>query len=462
MTEPIASTPPPSASLIAKASLLTGRAIDRPFEVPGQMTESAYNAGGVAHGLVGRLSGAVLDGVSALQPRGFIEKLIGKSSERLDATLAHNQTRAETSKNIFWDPVSTGAHQIGQAFSNPFSLFYAKRAGFEIPTEPEQLRDMLANQITDPDPHVRFPTPPPPAEPEPAPAPNPGDPGAPAPTPNPEDPGAPAPTPNPEDPGTPAPTPNPEDPGAPAPTPNPEDPGTPAPTPNPEDPGAPAPTPNPEDPGAPAPTPNPEDPGAPAPTPNPEDPGAPAPTPNPEDPGAPAPKPDGETSTLPQSAPADDAAGTAPTGDDAAPAETPESPEDVKTTGAGASAAPKVSPGDEVKSQTLGLQPHPTDPIEQAPVEGAPSTGPIIPTDDAAKAMSAAIDSMDAPQRPTTSPVTEDAAPIASSPSAAAASLDAEAGARAVAPPVVDEPIATTAPAPRNVPAPTAPPMRTR
>ena len=402
MTEPIASTPPPSASLIAKASLLTGRAIDRPFEVPGQMTESAYNAGGVAHGLVGRLSGAVLDGVSALQPRGFIEKLIGKSSERLDATLAHNQTRAETSKNIFWDPVSTGAHQIGQAFSNPFSLFYAKRAGFEIPTEPEQLRDMLANQITDPDPHVRFPTPPPPAEPEPAPAPNPGDPGAPAPTPNPEDPGAPAPTPNPEDPGTPAPTPNPEDPGA------------------------------------------------------------PAPTPNPEDPGAPAPKPDGETSTLPQSAPADDAAGTAPTGDDAAPAETPESPEDVKTTGAGASAAPKVSPGDEVKSQTLGLQPHPTDPIEQAPVEGAPSTGPIIPTDDAAKAMSAAIDSMDAPQRPTTSPVTEDAAPIASSPSAAAASLDAEAGARAVAPPVVDEPIATTAPAPRNVPAPTAPPMRTR
>lgn len=163
---------------VPKAVLTAGRIAHQPFEVPTEMTKSALLQGGTIHAAVGSINKAAADAVAALEPRGpakLLDKLFGK----VDGSLVHSAGQAKKATEVFWVPFSNGAHQVGHAVSNPFSLFYAKRAGFEIPEDPAALQAMLAG-ITNPSeapdgdqstkfPGFKFPVPPPPAE-EPPPA----------------------------------------------------------------------------------------------------------------------------------------------------------------------------------------------------------------------------------------------------------------------------------------------------
>ncbi len=157
---------------VPKAVLTAGRIAHQPFEVPTEMTKSALLQGGTIHAAVGAVNKAAADAVAALEPRGpakLLDKLFGK----VDGSLVHSAGQAKKATEVFWVPFSNGAHQVGHAVSNPFALFYAKRAGFEIPEDPAALQTLLGS-ITDPNPEstkftFTFPTPPPPAE-EPPPA----------------------------------------------------------------------------------------------------------------------------------------------------------------------------------------------------------------------------------------------------------------------------------------------------
>ncbi|MCW2920385.1 MAG: hypothetical protein JWL76_259 [Thermoleophilia bacterium] len=168
---------------VPKAVLTAGRLAHQPFEVPTEMTKSALVQGGAIHAAVGGINKAAADAVAALEPRGpakLLEKLFGK----VDGSLVHSAGQAKQATEVFWVPFSNGAHEIGHAVSNPFSLFYAKRAGFEIPEDPAEMQAMLKG-ITNPSeapdgdqstkfPGFKFPVPPPPAE-EPKPDPKPGE-----------------------------------------------------------------------------------------------------------------------------------------------------------------------------------------------------------------------------------------------------------------------------------------------
>jgi hypothetical protein len=157
---------------IPKAVLTTGRVLHQPFEVPTEMTKSALLQGGVSHALIGEANRVAAKAVEDLQPRGPA-KLLSKLFGRVDQSLTQSAEQAKLATEVFWVPFSNGAHQVGHAVSNPFSMFYAKRAGFEAPADPGELQAMLA-QITDPDPEstkfpgFNWPTPAPAEEPPPA------------------------------------------------------------------------------------------------------------------------------------------------------------------------------------------------------------------------------------------------------------------------------------------------------
>jgi hypothetical protein len=135
-------------SFVPKAVLVAGRVAHQPFEVPEEMTKSALLQGGVTHAFVGSANKAMSDAFTALEPRGPA-KLIGKLFGKIDSSVVGSAAQAQKATDIFWVPFSNGAHQVGHAVSNPFSLFYAKRAGFEIPTDAAEAQKLLAG-ITDP------------------------------------------------------------------------------------------------------------------------------------------------------------------------------------------------------------------------------------------------------------------------------------------------------------------------
>jgi hypothetical protein len=147
---------PVGPSFVPKAVLTTGRVLHQPFEVPTEMTKSALLQGGVIHAAVGAANKAASDAVAALEPRGPA-KLLAKLFGKVDGSLVHSAGQAKLATEVFWVPFSNGAHQVGHAVANPFSMFYAKRAGFEIPEDPAATQALLAS-ITDPDPEsTKFP-----------------------------------------------------------------------------------------------------------------------------------------------------------------------------------------------------------------------------------------------------------------------------------------------------------------
>jgi hypothetical protein len=143
-------------TFIPKAALTAGRVLHQPFEVPTEMTKSALLQGGVTHDALGAVNKAAADAVAQLEPRGpakLLEKLFGK----VDGALVHSAGQAQRATEVFWVPFSSGAREVGHSVSNPFALFYAKRAGFDIPAEPADMQAMLA-KITNPDPNsTKFP-----------------------------------------------------------------------------------------------------------------------------------------------------------------------------------------------------------------------------------------------------------------------------------------------------------------
>lgn len=171
---------------VPKAVLTAGRLAHQPFEVPTEMTKSALLQGGVVHSAVGAINKTAIDALKELKPRGFVGTMLEKLSGKVDGALVHSAGQAKKATEVFWVPFSNGSHQIGDAVSNPFALFYAKRAGFEIPEDPAALQQLLALDIVhagDKDTTklhgLTFPTPPPPAEEppkeEPKPDPKPGE-----------------------------------------------------------------------------------------------------------------------------------------------------------------------------------------------------------------------------------------------------------------------------------------------
>lgn len=159
---------PVGPSFIPKAALTTGRVLHQPFEVPTEMTKSALLQGGAIHSAVGAFNKTASEAVQALEPRGpakFLEKLFGK----VDSSLVGSAAQAQKATEVFWVPFSNGTHEVGHSVSNPFSMFYAKRAGFDIPSDPAEAQKLLQS-ITDPDPKstkfpgFTWPAPPPPAE----------------------------------------------------------------------------------------------------------------------------------------------------------------------------------------------------------------------------------------------------------------------------------------------------------
>ncbi len=141
---------------IPKAVLTAGRVAHQPFEIPTEMTKSALTQSGVTHAAVGAINKAAADAVEQLEPRGPA-KLLGRLFGKVDGALVHSAGQAQKATEVFWVPFSNGAHQVGHAVANPFSLFYAKRAGFEIPAEPDAAQALLAS-ITDPNPEsTKFP-----------------------------------------------------------------------------------------------------------------------------------------------------------------------------------------------------------------------------------------------------------------------------------------------------------------
>jgi hypothetical protein len=135
-------------SFVPKAVLVAGRVAHQPFEVPEEMTKSALLQGGVTHAVLGEANKAASDAFTALEPRGPA-KLIGKLFGKIDSSVVGSAAQAQKATDVFWVPFSNGAHQVGHAVSNPFSLFYAKRSGFEIPTDAAEAQKLLAG-ITDP------------------------------------------------------------------------------------------------------------------------------------------------------------------------------------------------------------------------------------------------------------------------------------------------------------------------
>lgn len=369
----------PNPSLIAKASLMTGRAIDKPFELPGEITATATAFSNVSHGVTSDLLHVAAGGLQALQPRPFFDKIFGAVFNRLGSAVERSYDKGVRNTTVFWAPMSDAVHGVGQALSNPFSLFYARRTGFDVPMDdPAATKEALA-AITDPVPHERWPMPAPPADDTPPgddvpPADDPGTPPTDEPAPDVpptgEDPAPGAPVPGDEPaPGTP---PDGDAPDGSAPPADDGSTGTP-----PADDGAAPGTPPADDgstPGAP-----PADDGA-APGSPPADDGASSTPPPSGDAGEPS-APDAPASDAPaepsEPAPADPDAGTgAPSGDE--PARTPTGTSDVAVNADAAAALALL--GDDVAAPSVrNFQPHPSTGIDDPPSPDAGSIGSLFP-----------------------------------------------------------------------------------
>ena len=156
-------TAPINPPIIAKASLVTARAIDKGFAVPMSMTNGALAVAGSSHSALGAINAAAAEGYHALVPRGPA-KLLEKLFAKVDQSIVGSAAQAKQATTVFWAPFSEASIKTGSAVSNPFALFYADRAGFTLPDDPAAAQALLT-AVKHPDPYVRWPT----AQPEEAP-----------------------------------------------------------------------------------------------------------------------------------------------------------------------------------------------------------------------------------------------------------------------------------------------------
>ncbi|MCW2950216.1 MAG: hypothetical protein JWN41_1229 [Thermoleophilia bacterium] len=146
---------PVTPNIIAKASLVTARAIDSGAEIPQHMTNSAHTFGAQSTNLVGAVNQTLKASYVGLKPRGPAAWLT-KLFDRVDAGIPGSVNDAKRATVTFWDPFSKAAIQTGSAFSNPFALFYANRAGFHLPDDAAEAAKLL-DSVKHPDPFVKWP-----------------------------------------------------------------------------------------------------------------------------------------------------------------------------------------------------------------------------------------------------------------------------------------------------------------
>lgn len=128
--------------IVPKVALTTARIAHKPFEVPTQLTNSALVTAGATYNFIGKSTQAARESYEALQPRGPA-KLMLKLFDTADAATAKSIGRADTNTKVLWKPLSESSEQVGQAVVTPLAAFYAGKAGFPEPSNPDLIRELL-------------------------------------------------------------------------------------------------------------------------------------------------------------------------------------------------------------------------------------------------------------------------------------------------------------------------------
>lgn len=142
---------------LPKAALTTSRVVYKPFLIPQKLTDSSALVGAAAHSAVGGANKAIGEAYIALQPKGPAKWLIPLFVKTNEA-VGSSAEKAQRNKDVFWDPVSQGSESIGRAIAGPGAYYYAKKAGFPEPSNPDVIKGLLNMKLFD------YPVPPPPAE----------------------------------------------------------------------------------------------------------------------------------------------------------------------------------------------------------------------------------------------------------------------------------------------------------
>jgi hypothetical protein len=151
--------------LIPKAALTTSRLVYKPFLIPQRLNDSATLVGigpdgkGGLTGAVKAVNAGIGNAYAALQPRGPAKWLL-PLFQKIDAATDTSAAKAIRNKNVFWDPFSQGSEGIGRAIAGPGAYYYAKKAGFPDPSNPDVIKGLLNLKLF----QYPVPAPPPPAE----------------------------------------------------------------------------------------------------------------------------------------------------------------------------------------------------------------------------------------------------------------------------------------------------------
>ncbi|MCW2974342.1 MAG: Dehydrogenase [Thermoleophilia bacterium] len=156
---------PINPPILAKASLVTARVIDKAADTPHAMTNAALAMGSTTHSVIGATNQIFAENFARLEPKGPA-KLVSRLLEKIDSSVVSSAMKGQRSAEVFWVPFSDGVTQTGAAVANPFTLIYANKAGYTLPEDATEATALLAS-IRHPEPYVRWPTAEPAEEPAP-------------------------------------------------------------------------------------------------------------------------------------------------------------------------------------------------------------------------------------------------------------------------------------------------------
>ena len=128
--------------IIPKAAMTTSRIIYKPFVIPQRLNDSATLVGGAAHAAFGGTVSAIGQAYVSLQPKGPAKLLIPLFQKSIEAT-KHSMEIADRNKKVFWDPFSNSVEGMGRAIAGPGAYYYAKKAGFPDPSNPDIIKGLL-------------------------------------------------------------------------------------------------------------------------------------------------------------------------------------------------------------------------------------------------------------------------------------------------------------------------------
>jgi hypothetical protein len=131
-----------SPGFIPKAALTTSRVVYRPFLIPQRLNDSATLVGAAAHNAFGGTMSSIGQAYVSLQPKGPAKLLIPLIEKSLQAT-KQSMEIADRNKKVFWDPFSAASESMGRAIAGPGAYYYARKAGFPDPSNPDIIKGLL-------------------------------------------------------------------------------------------------------------------------------------------------------------------------------------------------------------------------------------------------------------------------------------------------------------------------------